>query len=406
MAIRFPIPSALQSRDFALYCGARFISALAVQMLNVAVGWWVYALTHDPFALGLVGLAVFLPAIGLALVTGHVADRFNRLAILRICYAVATLAAAGLLFYAASGARQVAPIYALLLLFGVARAFANPAGQAIVPNLVPPAHLGSAIAWNALVWQTATIAGPALGGILYLFGATVVFAAVAFSYGITFGLLAGMRHRAIRIAPEPTTWSHLLAGIHFIRSKPVVFGAISLDLFAVLLGGATALLPVYAHDILHVGPEGLGLLRSMPAVGAVLMASWLAYRPLRRHTGRRLFQAVFVFGLATLGFGLSKHLALSLACLFVLGAVDMVSVFIRQTLVQVETPDVMRGRVSAVNTVFIGASNELGEFESGALAALIGTVPTVVAGGIGTWIIAALWLRWFPALRDRDRLGN
>lgn len=406
MATRFPIPPALQSRDFALYCSARFISALAVQMLNVAVGWWVYALTHDPFALGLVGLAVFLPAIGLALATGHAADRFDRLLILRICYAIATLAAAGLLFYAGSGARQVGPIYALLLLFGVARAFANPAGQAIVPNLVPPAHLGSAIAWNALAWQTATIVGPALGGILYLFGATVVFAAVTLSFAITFGLLAAIRYQAIAVEHEPTDWNQLLAGIRFIWSKPVVFGAISLDLFAVLLGGATALLPVYAHDILHVGPEGLGLLRSMPAAGAVLMASWLAWRPLRRHIGRRMFQSVIVFGLMTIGFGLSEHLALSLACLFVLGAVDMVSVFIRQTLVQIETPDAMRGRVSAVNTVFIGASNELGEFESGALAALIGTVPTVVVGGIGTWIIAALWLRWFPELRDRDRLGN
>lgn len=404
MAIRFPVPLAFQSRDFALYCSARFVSALAVQMLNVAVGWWVYALTRDPLALGLVGLAVFLPAIGLALATGHAADRFDRLLILRICYAIATLAATGLLFYAGSGGERVEPIYALLLLFGVTRAFANPAGQAITPNLVPTAHLSSAIAWNALAWQTATIVGPALGGILYLFGATVVFAAVTLSFAITFGLLAAIRYQAIAVEHEPTDWNQLLAGIRFIGSKPVVFGAISLDLFAVLLGGATALLPVYAHDILHVGPGGLGLLRSMPAVGAVLMASWLAWRPLRRHIGRRLFQSVIVFGLMTIGFGLSEHLALSLACLFVLGAVDMVSVFIRQTLVQIETPDAMRGRVSAVNTVFIGASNELGEFESGALAALIGVVPTVVVGGIGTWIVAALWLRWFPALRDRDRL--
>lgn len=404
MAISFPIPKAFRSRDFALYCSARFISALAVQMLNVAVGWWVYALTHDPLALGLVGLVVFLPAIGLALVTGHAADRFDRLIILRICYAVTTLTAVGLWCYAGDDGQQVGPIYMLLLLFGVARAFANPAGQAIVPSLIPPEHLGSAIAWNALAWQTATIVGPVLGGLLYLFGVTVVFSTVALCFGITFGLLIGIRHRAIRIAPEPIHWGQLLAGVRFIWSKPVVFGAISLDLFAVLLGGATALLPVYAHDILHIGPGGLGLLRSMPAIGAVLMASWLAYQPLRRHTGRRLFQSVILFGLATIGFGLSEQMILSSGCLFVLGAADMVSVFIRQTLVQIETPDVMRGRVSAVNTVFIGASNELGEFESGLLAALIGVVPTVVVGGMGTCIIAALWFRWFPALRNRDQL--
>lgn len=395
---------AFRSRDFALYCGSRFVSATAIQMQNVAVGWWVYDITRDPFALGLVGLAIFLPAISLALVTGHTADRFDRRAILLVCYAVATLTAAGLLFCAWSGVRQVGLIYALLLLFGVTRAFANPASQAIVPNLVPPEHLSNAIAWHASAWQTATILGPALGGLLYAFGATVVFTTVVLSFGITLGLLAGIRHRVLLRAREKTSWTTLLAGIHFIRSKSAVFGAISLDLFAVLLGGATALLPIYARDILQVGPWGLGLLRSMPAIGAVLMALLLAHRPLHRHTGRRLFQTVALFGLATIGFGLSKMLWLSLGWLFVLGAADMVSVFIRQTLVQVETPDAMRGRVAAVNTVFIGASNELGEFESGAVAALIGVVPAVVVGGLGTLAVAALWLRWFPELRNRDRL--
>ena len=395
---------AFHYHDFTCYWSSRFVSATATQIQGVAVGWWVYDLTRDPLALGLVGLAIFLPAMGLALLAGHVADRFDRRAILLICYAMAALTAAGLLGCAWSGVRQVGPIYALVLIFGVTRAFANPASQAIVPNLVPAEHLGNAIAWHALAWQTATIVGPALGGLLYAFGAPVAFAAVTLSFALTFSLLARVRHRLVQRAHEPLRWASLLAGLHFIRSQPVVFGAITLDLIAVLLGGATALLPIYARDILQVGPWGLGLLRSMPAVGAVLMALWLTRRPLQHHTGRYLFQSVALFGLATIVFGLSTHLWLSLACLFVLGAADMISVFVRQTLVQIETPDPMRGRVAAVNTVFIGASNELGEFESGILAALIGTVPAVVVGGIGTLVVVALWRRWFPALRDRDQL--
>ncbi len=395
---------AFQHHDFALYCAARFVSATAVQMQNVAIGWLVYDITRSPLALGLVGLVAFLPAIGLALVTGHVADRFDRRAVLLVCYAIAVIAAAGLFVCAWSDSRDVWPIYVLTLLFGATRAFANPAGQALVPNLVPPEHFGNAVAWNSTAWQTATIAGPALGGLLYAIAGSLVFAAATGCFVLTFVLLALIRHRDTRVAQEKTTWTTLVAGIRFIRAKPVIFGAISLDLFAVLLGGATALLPIYARDILLVGPGGLGLLRSMPAVGAAATALFLAYRPLTRRTGRRMFQAVAVFGIATIGFGLSVSLPLSLTCLFVLGAADMISVFVRQTLVQIDTPDEMRGRVSAVNTVFIGASNELGEFESGTLAALIGTVPAVVAGGLGTLLVAALWARWFPDLRDRDRL--
>jgi MFS family permease len=401
---RLPGLVAFQHRDFALYCAARFVSAIAVQMQNVAIGWLVYDITSDPFALGLVGLVAFLPAIGLALVTGHVADRFDRRAVLLVCYAIAVIAAAGLFACASSGSRQVWPIYALTLLFGATRAFANPASQALVPNLVPPEHFGNAVAWNSSAWQTATIVGPALGGLLYAVAGSIVFAVATGCFALTFVLLALIRHRTAKVAREKTTWTTLVAGIHFIRAKPVIFGAISLDLFAVLLGGATALLPIYARDILLVGPWGLGLLRSMPAVGAAATALFLAYRPLTRRTGRRMFQAVAIFGIATIGFGLSTSLPLSLACLFVLGAADMISVFVRQTLVQIDTPDEMRGRVSAVNTVFIGASNELGEFESGTLAALIGTVPAVVVGGVGTLFVAALWARWFPELRDRDRL--
>lgn len=391
-------------RDFACYCGSRFVSALAIQMQNVAVGWRVYDLTGDPLALGLVGLAGFLPAICLALVTGHVADRFDRRTVLMTCYAVTTLTGLGLLVHALLGSTTVWPIYLLTLVYGSARAFANPAGQALLPNLVPIAQFKNAVAWNSSAWQTATIMGPALGGILYAFGEAVVFTSAALAYGATALLVAMIAHRGAAGGREKASWASLLAGIQFIHSRPAILGAISLDLFAVLLGGATALLPIYARDILLVGPLGLGVLRSMPAAGAVVMALILAHRPLERHVGRRMLVAVAIFGLATIVFGLSSNLYLSMACLFVLGVADMISVYVRQTLVQLETPDAMRGRVAAVNAVFIGASNELGEFESGVLAAIVGPVAAVVLGGIGTIAVAGLWARWFPALRDRDQL--
>jgi len=396
--------AAFRHPDFAYYCASRFLSALAIQMQNVAVGWLVYDLTRDPLALGLVGLAGFLPAICLALVTGHVADRFDRRLILIVCYTVTTVSALGLFLHSWSGSTAVWPIFALVGMYGTARAFANPAGQALLPNLVPAIHFQNAVAWNSSSWQTATIIGPALGGILFAFGGTTVFGATALAFALTILLVAAIAHRGGAGRREKASWASLIAGILFIRRQPAILGAISLDLFAVLLGGATALLPIYARDILLVGPWGLGLLRSMPALGAVLMALWLAYHPLRRRSGLRMFQAVAVFGFATIGFGLSTSLWLSMCCLVVLGAADMVSVFVRQTLVQIDTPDAMRGRVAAVNAVFIGASNELGEFESGLLAALVGTVPAVVLGGLGTLGVAVLWSRWFPELRDRDRL--
>jgi len=394
----------LRHRDLALFLGGRFLSAMAVQIQNVAVGWLVYDVTRDPLALGLVGLATFLPAAGLALFTGHVADRYDRRRIMVTCYVLTTLTALGLLACAITRTTDVRIIYLLVLVFGATRAFANPAGQALLPNLVPREELGAAITWGSAFWQTATIIGPAVGGLLYVFGDIVVFAAAAIFFAAAAVLFASIGHRAQASVRGGRDWATLLAGFAFIRSRPVILGAISLDLFAVLLGGATALLPIFARDILAVGPTGLGVLRSMPAAGALTMAAWLAWRPLGSSVGRRMFQAVAVFGLATIAFGLSKSFLLSLACLYLLGAADMVSVVIRQTLVQAETPDGMRGRVSAVNAVFIGASNELGEFESGTVAALIGTVPCVVIGGAGTLLVAALWSRWFPALRERDRL--
>ena len=396
--------AAFADRNFTLFWSARFLSGLGWQMQTVAVGWLVYSLTHSAFALGMIGLMGFLPSAALALVTGHLADVIDRRLILLTAHGVMAACASTLLSFTASGMTITWPLYALALLIGSARAFANPASQALLPNLVRADRLGNAVALSSSAWQLASVAGPALGGLLYAFGGTVVFGAVAalFLAGLLLiALLQAPRQQAPR---SQATWKTLVAGIHFIWARPAIFGAISLDLFAVLFGGATALLPIYARDVYHAGPWGLGLLRSMPALGALSMVGIMAHRPLGRRTGRRMFQAVAVFGLATIGFGISPSLALALPFLFILGASDMVSVVIRQTLVQADTPDLMRGRVAAVNSVFIGASNELGEFESGTVAALIGTVPSVVVGGIGTLLVVGLWMLWFPDLRRRDRL--
>ncbi|MBM4195917.1 MAG: MFS transporter [Gammaproteobacteria bacterium] len=387
----------------AWFLAARFLSATAIQAQNVAIGWLVYDLTRDPLALGIVGLLTFLPAVLLALVTGHVADRYDRRVVMVISYLLTAVTAGGFWFAARDPGTPISVVYALVLAFGATRAFANPAGQALLPNLVPAGELARAVSLGSITWQIATIAGPAAGGLLYAFAGTGVFATVAGAFVVTACLFLAVRPRAGRAARQPHE-EGLLAGLRFVRSNRVIFGAISLDLFAVLLGGATALMPVYARDILDVGPEGLGLLRSAPSVGALAAAAALTRWPLERRAGVRMFQGVAVFGLATIGFGVSTSLWLSLAFLCVLGAADMVSVVVRQTLVQLETPDAMRGRVSAVNSVFIGASNELGEFESGVAAALVGTVPAVVIGGVGTLAVAALWARWFPELRERDGL--
>ena len=396
--------AAFRSRDFRLFSASRLLSIMALQMQNVAVGWLVYDLTRSAFALGLVGLAAFVPALALVLVTGHVADAFDRRLIMLIAHAATALSAAGLVLFAALGADAALPVYGLVALAGTARAFGLPAQQALLPLLVPREDFGNAVAWNSSVNQTATISGPALGGVLYLLGPTVVFATVAAAFAAAALLAALIVPRPPERRRERTSWTTLVAGLSFIRAHPVVLGAISLDLVAVFLGGATALLPIFAQDILHVGPVGLGLLRSAPAVGALAMAFTLAHRPVARNAGRRMLQAVALFGLSTIGFGLSTSLYLSLACLALIGAADMVNVYVRQTLVQTETPDAMRGRVAAVNSIFIGASNELGEFESGTLAALLGAVPAVVIGGAATIAVAALWGRMFPQLAARDRL--
>lgn len=395
--------------DFARFCGARFLSGAALQMQNVAVGWLVYDLTGSTLALGFAGLAAFLPAIGLALVAGHVADRHDRRMIVAVAYGVYALAAAGLLACALAGeavlGEGVLPlIYGFIVLAGTARAFANPASQALLPNLVPRHEFGRAVTLASTAWQSATIGGPAVGGLLYALGPAVVFG-VAGGFFVAAALaIATIAFRAPPVPREAASLTILLAGLSFVASRPILLGAISLDLFAVLLGGATALLPVYAQTVLHIGPWGMGLLRSMPGAGAVAMSACLATWPIDRGAGRKLFAAILVFGLATIAFGLSTSLGLSMLCLFIAGAADTISVVVRLTLVQSETPDGMRGRVAAVNTVFIGASNELGEFESGVMAAWLGAVRAVVLGGLGTIAIAGLWIRLFPALWRRDRL--
>lgn len=391
--------------DLARFCAARFLSGAALQMQTVAVGWLVYDLTHSALALGFAGLAAFLPAIGLALVAGHVADRYDRRLVVTVAYAVYGLAATGLLACALAGGDGVLPlIYGIIVATGTARSFANPASQALLPSLVPRAEFGRAVTLASTAWQSATIGGPAIGGLLYALGPPVVFGAAALLFAAAAVAVATIAFRAPPVPREAASLRSLLAGLSFVGSRPLLLGAISLDLFAVLLGGATALLPIYAQTVLDTGPWGLGLLRSMPGAGAVAMSAWLATWPIDRGAGRKLFAAIATFGLATIGFGLSTSLALSMLCLFVAGAADTISVVVRLTLVQSETPDGMRGRVAAVNTVFIGASNELGEFESGLMAAWLGAVPAVVLGGIGTVAVAALWTRLFPALWRRDRL--
>lgn len=394
----------LAEGDFARFCGARFLSGAALQMQNVAVGWLVYDWTKSALALGFAGLAAFLPAVGLALVAGHVADTFDRRRIVACVYGLNALVACGLLVCAFAGARALPAVYGLIVLAGAARSFGNPASQALLPNLVDKAVFGRAVTLATTFWQSATILGPAMGGLLYVFGPQVVFGtATAFFAAASLAVLA-IRHRAAPIERRAASWSELVAGIGFVRSRPILLGAISLDLFAVLLGGANALLPIFVQSVLETGPWGLGLLRSMPGAGAVTMSALLATVPLQRKVGLKLFLSVATFGLATIGFGLSTSVVLSMVCLFVAGAADTISVVVRQTLVQAETPDGMRGRVAAVNSIFIGASNELGEFESGLLAAWLGAVRAVVLGGVGTIAVAAGWAYLFPALRRRDRL--
>lgn len=393
----------LAIRSFRLFLGARLLANLAVQMQSVAVGWQVYTLTGDVLDLGLVGLAQFLPFVVLVLVAGQVADRHDRRVILALCFAVELSCALLLLAYSVMGPTNVWPVFGILALFGAARAFAMPTGQAMVINLVPAEKFGHAVAISSSMYHLAVIAGPVLGGLLYLAGPSVVYALVAglFVVSVLFTLAIRLERRPAS-AQEPVSWRGLSEGLRYVWSRPEVLGAITLDLFAVLFGGATAMLPAYARDVLHIGPAGLGALRMAPAIGAAAISLALALRPIGRHVGSWMFGGVAVYGGMTIVFGLSTHAALSFVALAIMGAGDMVSVYIRHLLVQLATPDAIRGRVSAVNAVFIGASNELGEFESGVTARWFGLVPSVVLGGIATLLVTGAAMRAFPSVRRMD----
>ncbi|MEQ1353253.1 MAG: MFS transporter [Candidatus Acidiferrum sp.] len=395
-------------QNFRLFQVARFCVVLATEMQSVAVGWQIYETTHRPLDLGLVGLAQFLPAILLFLVSGHVVDRFNRRNILVTCYCGFAACSTLLLLVAFRAPRSTGLIYAVLVLLGIVRSLNGPASRAILPQLVPEDHFPSAVAWASSVFQTATILGPAVGGLAYaaFHSPAAVYATAAVAS--TIAVLATLRIKtSVKARPrEPVNLDTVFAGFKYIWREKLILGSISLDLFAVLLGGAVALLPVFAQEILKTGPWGLGLLRSASAVGAASMAIFLAYRPLRRKAGRSMLWCVAGFGVCTILFGISHNLALSLAALVLVGATDMVSVIVRGTLIQVATPDEMRGRVNAVDMIFIGASNEFGQFESGLTAHWFGTVPAVVLGGIGTLVVTVVWAWAFPELRNADRLTD
>jgi MFS family permease len=399
--------NALRHRKFVHYLLAIGCASFAVQIMSVSVGWQIYDITRDPLDLGYAGLAQFLPPLLLVLVTGLVADRFNRRYIMAACLGLEALCALGLLVFTLSHPTGVLPVFGILVVLGIARAFLNPASDALAPNLVPREAIAHAISLTTMVWQTANIAGPVAGGLLYAvagevaYGVALALVAFAALLVLTIGSVAQPNH-----AGEEMTLSTLFAGFAYIRKERIVLGAISLDLFAVLLGGAVALLPVYARDILEVGPWGLGLLRAAPGIGAILMALYLARYGIRDRAGVILFVCVAGFGVFTIVFGLSTSVPLSIAALVLMGACDMVSVYIRETILQLWTPDEVRGRVNAVNRVFIGGSNELGEFRAGVMAAWIGTVAAVTFGGAGTMAVAGLWSRWFPELRTARRLDG
>jgi MFS family permease len=405
LAVATPGASLLfRHKPFLNFFLARAFSSFAYQIGAVAVGWQVYAFTNSAFDLGLVGLIQFIPMAGLTFAAGHAADRYDRKRVAQICQTVEGLTAVFLAAGTFGGWLNVGDIYAAVAVFGAARSFESPAVASLLPGVVPAGMLQKATAVSSGAFQTATIVGPALGGIVYAISPAVPYALMA-----VFWLLGGALNGAISMdrpaqPKDPPSLGALFAGVGFVRRNPAILGTISLDLFAVLLGGATALLPIYAKDILHTGPWGLGVLRGAPAIGALLVTAILARRQIASRVGLRMFQAVIVFGIATVVFALSRSIALSVVALVIMGASDTISVVIRLSLVQLATPDDMRGRVSAVNFLFINASNQLGEFESGFTAALIGAVPACVLGGIGTIAVALLWMKLFPTLRHVEKL--
>ncbi|HEY2836483.1 MAG TPA: MFS transporter [Rhizomicrobium sp.] len=400
-------PAIYRRRDLTLFVGSRFLSTCAMQIQSVAIGWQIYDMVRTPLALGLVGLCQFVPMFLLTLPAGDISDRFNQRRVYGLAGVVQALCSALFLLFTFVAPHQSLPFYLVLILFGAARGFAGPASQSLLPFLVAQERLPHAISIGSSFFTAAVIAGPALGGFLYALGPAAVYGLCIVGFAVSAVIISRLGGR--RFAPDAPSaggMERVAEGVRFVRNRPVVLGAISLDLFAVLLGGATALLPVYARDILHVGPIGLGFLRSAPAAGAFSVAFYLTHRQIKGQVGFKMFASVAIFGLATILFGLSTSFLLSLTALFVLGASDMVSVNIRSSLIQLATPDAMRGRVSAVNMLFIGASNELGEFESGMTAALLGTVPAVVLGGIGTLAVVAVWAKLFPPLRTVNKFSD
>jgi MFS family permease len=403
-----PARAAFRYPNFRLYMAARFLAIVSSEMISVAVGWQIYSLTHRPLDLGLVGLAQFAPGVLLFLIAGHTADRHPRQSILRICYGGFAICAAVLLALTFRGILSAWPIYAVLLANGAVRAFNGPAGQAFLPQLVKPEHFPNAVTWGSSFFQTATILGPMAGGLIYGFAGSPapVYACALIAYLIAEVLLSAIRVEIVSRKSVEEPVGMILDGLRYIWRSKLILGCMSLDLFAVLLGGAVALLPVYAREILHTGPYGLGVLRAAPGLGAVSVAILLAHYPLRRRAGLSMLYCVCGFGVSTIVFGLSHSLVLSLIALILTGAFDMVSVIVRSTLVQLTTPDEMRGRVSAVNMLFIGASNEVGQFESGITAQWFGAVPAVILGGAGTIVIVLVWNWLFPALRRVNKLAK
>ncbi len=398
--------SALRQRDFALFLGSMVATGLALNMAQVAIGWQVYAVSGRPLDLGLVGLCEFVPLPLLALPAGHLADRVPRRTLFAVSVALDTAVVSGLLAFTVSGPTSVWPFFVLALATGVASAIGAPASRALTPSLVPAEILSSALAVRSMGFQLSAIAGPALGGLLFHLRPEAVYVASTALSAVSLTCVLGLRAGRDPASEEAPALESVLAGVRLIRRTPVMLGAISLDLFAVLLGGAVALLPVFAKDILHVGPAGLGLLRAAPAAGALAAALLLARRPIGRFAGPKLLAVVAAFGACMVVFGLSRWMWLSLLALAISGGVDLVSVVLRQTILPLVTPDELRGRVNAVEMVFISASNELGAFESGVAAALLGAVPAVVAGGAATILVALLWARLFPALARVDRLDE
>ncbi|MBY5895799.1 MFS transporter [Rhizobium leguminosarum bv. trifolii] len=396
--------AAFRHSSYTRFFFARFLLSFSQQIVSVAVGWQMYDQTGSAIYLGLIGLVQFLPSLLLILVTGSVADRYNRRAIAALCSLVSALCTLALLVMTVMGTFTPLPVFAVLLIFGVERAFMSPAVQSLAPNLVPEGALSNAIAWNSSSWQLAAITGPVLGGLLYGVSASTAYT-VAVIFSVLGAALLYMIPKPVqKTTGETKSWAMILGGFSFIRAEKVVLGAISLDLFAVLLGGATALMPIFARDILTLGPWGLGLLRAAPGLGAIVMAIFLAAYPLKHRAGIYMFIGVALFGVGTIIFGVSTNTEVSIAALALMGAADMVSVYVRESLIALWTPDQLRGRVNAVNMVFVGASNELGEFRAGTMAALFGAVPAVVIGGIGTLVVAAIWASSFPKLRGIDTL--